>query len=69
MASGYADSGATVEDIRLMRRTVSPAIQVKAAGGVRSLEDVPGMMAASTSRVGTSATESILGDLLTRSSR
>lgn len=63
-ATGYADSGATVEDIQLMRKTVNPKIRVKAAGGIRTLADVLAVIDAGAARVGTSATESILEEYL-----
>jgi deoxyribose-phosphate aldolase len=59
-STGYADRGATVEDIHLMRKTLGPKIQVKAAGGMRTLTDVLSAIEAGAIRVGTSATETIL---------
>lgn len=52
-------TGATVEDIRLMRATCSDAVQVKASGGIRSYEDAVRMVEAGATRLGTSATEAI----------
>jgi deoxyribose-phosphate aldolase len=63
-STGYADRGASVEDIRLMRKTVGPKIQVKAAGGMRTLTDVLSAIQAGATRVGTSATETILEEFL-----
>jgi deoxyribose-phosphate aldolase len=63
-ATGYAESGATVADVRLMRKTVSTAIQVKAAGSIRTLADVLAMVEAGATRVGTSATAAILEEYL-----
>ena len=37
-STGFAPSGATLDDLRLMRESVSPRVRVKAAGGVRSLD-------------------------------
>jgi len=65
-ATGYADSGATVEDIKLMRKTVNSKIQVKAAGGIRTLADVLTAITAGAARVGTSTTESILEEYLAK---
>ncbi len=42
-STGYAASGATVEDVKLMRASVSDKVQVKAAGGIRTLEALLGM--------------------------
>jgi len=61
-STGFAPSGATVEDIRLMRATVGPQVQVKAAHGVRTLEAVLQMIDAGATRVGATATVTILED-------
>ena len=49
-----------------MRANVSPGVLVKAAGGIRTLDDALTMIEAGASRVGTSSTEAILDDLLAR---
>jgi deoxyribose-phosphate aldolase len=54
-STGFGPAGATVEDVTLMRRVVGPEMGVKAAGGIRSLEDVRRMVAAGATRIGTSA--------------
>ena len=59
-STGFSKAGATVEDIALMRRTVGPALGVKASGGVRTLADLKAMVAAGASRVGASASVSII---------
>jgi deoxyribose-phosphate aldolase len=59
-STGFAPSGATVEDVRLMRRSVSPSVQVKAAGGIRTLEALLAIREAGASRAGASATAAIL---------
>jgi len=53
-STGFSSSGATVSDVKLMRKTVGPAIGVKASGGIRSLEDAEAMIAAGATRLGTS---------------
>lgn len=58
-AGNLVSTGATAEDITLMRATCSPAIQVKASGGIRSYEDAIRMVEAGATRLGTSATEAI----------
>lgn len=58
-STGYAD-GAKVEDIRLMRATVGEQLGVKAAGGIRSFEDVAKMIAAGADRIGTSSSVKIM---------
>ncbi len=54
-STGFGPGGATAADVELMRRTVGPAMGVKAAGGIRSYEDVRAMVAAGATRIGASA--------------
>ena len=54
-STGFGPGGATVADVLLMRETVGPALEVKAAGGIRSREDVEDMIAAGATRIGASA--------------
>jgi deoxyribose-phosphate aldolase len=56
----YNYKGATVEDIRLMRRYSGPMVQVKCAGGVRTLDDLLKMKEAGATRSGATATEAML---------
>lgn len=62
-STGFAAGGATAEDIALMRRTVSPAVQVKAAGGVRTLDALLELNRLGATRFGATATAAILDDL------
>ena len=59
-STGFAASGATAEDVALMRRVVGPKMGVKAAGGIRTLEDLRRMVAAGACRVGASASVAII---------
>ena len=54
-STGFSHHGATVKDVRLMRRTVGPKLGVKAAGGVRSFDDAVEMIRAGATRLGTSS--------------
>ncbi len=56
----YNYRGATVEDLTLMRRHSDPEVQVKAAGGVRTLEDTLRVRELGVTRIGATATEAIL---------
>jgi len=56
----YAYQGATDHDLVLMRKYCSPKVQVKAAGGVRTLDDVLRVRKLGVTRVGATATASIL---------
>ena len=67
-STGFAPSGATHEDLALMRRTVSPHVQVKAAGGVRTLDALLAVMDLGVTRVGATATSTILDDFRARAS-
>jgi deoxyribose-phosphate aldolase len=53
-STGFNSAGATVADVALMRKTVGDKIGVKAAGGVRSRDDVLAMIEAGATRIGTS---------------
>lgn len=53
-STGSAPNGATVEDIRLIRSVVGPAVGVKAAGGIRTLEHAMNLLDAGANRLGTS---------------
>jgi deoxyribose-phosphate aldolase len=61
-STGFAKSGATAEDIRLMRSVVGPSIGVKASGGIRTLADLERMVEAGASRIGASASIAIVGE-------
>jgi deoxyribose-phosphate aldolase len=62
-STGFAPSGAKIEDIRLMRETVGETMGVKAAGGIRDLETALQMIEAGASRLGCSASVAILAAL------
>ncbi len=53
-STGFSTGGATVEDIRLMRKTVGPEMGVKASGGVKTHQDLLDMVEAGATRIGTS---------------
>lgn len=61
-STGFSISGATAEDIALMRKTVGKDIGVKASGGVRTKEDALKMIEAGASRIGASASIKIVTD-------
>lgn len=54
-STGFSTGGATTEDVALMRKVVGKEMGVKAAGGIRTREDVRAMIAAGASRIGASA--------------
>ena len=59
-STGFGPSGATAQDVALMRQAVGPEMGVKAAGGIRTLEDLRKMAAAGASRIGASASVKIV---------
>jgi deoxyribose-phosphate aldolase len=61
-STGFSSAGATVEDVALLRATVPAAMGIKAAGGIRTLDDLRRMVAAGATRIGTSAGVKILGE-------
>lgn len=65
-STGFAGGGATIEHLRLMRKTVSDAVQVKASGGVRGLDTLLEMRELGVTRFGTSATATILDEAAAR---
>ena len=54
-STGFSTGGATEHDVALMRRSVTSAVQVKAAGGIRDRETALKMIAAGADRIGASA--------------
>jgi deoxyribose-phosphate aldolase len=61
-STGYGSGGATLEDLRLMRKHAPPQVQVKAAGGVRDLDMALAVRAAGCTRFGCTRTAEILDD-------
>jgi deoxyribose-phosphate aldolase len=66
-STGFGPGGATLEDLRLMRATVSDSVRVKAAGGVRTLDALLEVISIGVDRVGATQTAAILDDFRTRS--
>jgi deoxyribose-phosphate aldolase len=64
--TGFAPSGATLDDLRLMRAAVSARVNVKAAGGVRTLDALADVIDAGVARCGATATAAILDDFTER---
>ncbi|MBI1176981.1 deoxyribose-phosphate aldolase [bacterium] len=59
-SSGFSKSGATIEDVQLMREAVGKEFGVKASGGVRDRATAEAMIAAGATRLGTSASVAIV---------
>ncbi|HGJ64265.1 TPA: deoxyribose-phosphate aldolase [bacterium] len=59
-STGYGDGGATIEDLKLMRRYSPPTVQVKAAGGIRTLDQTLEVRMVGVTRIGATRTVDIL---------
>ena len=65
-SSGFAGTGATMADLKLMRASCSERVRIKAAGGVRTLDDALAVRAVGTSRFGATQTIAILQEAARR---
>ncbi len=63
-STGFGLSGATVEDVRLLKEAVAGRAKVKASGGIRDLKTVLAMLEAGADRIGTSASVQIMDEWL-----
>jgi deoxyribose-phosphate aldolase len=62
-STGFGPKGATVEDVKLLRQSVSERVKVKAAGGIRTWQQAQALLSAGADRLGTSSAEEILKDV------
>lgn len=67
-STGFGAAGATVEHVKLMRAAVGSRLQVKASGGIRSLDQLADLLDAGADRCGCSATEAIVQEFDAKSS-
>ena len=65
-STGFAPTGATLADVKLMRVTCSPKVKVKSAGGVKSLDQLLEFLDAGIDRSGSSSTASILDEFISK---
>ena len=68
-STGFAPTGATLADVKLMRATCSPKVKVKSAGGVKSLDQLLEFLDAGIDRSGSSSTASILDEFIAKYGR
>ncbi|MDR2159325.1 MAG: deoxyribose-phosphate aldolase [Treponema sp.] len=68
-STGYAPYGARIADLRIMRANTPPGMQVKAAGGVRQLDDALAVRAVGVSRFGCTTTEKMIKEAREREAR
>jgi len=59
-ATGFNGGGATIKDVKLMKKTVGNNLEVKAAGGIRTYQDAVDMIEAGASRIGASGAIEII---------
>lgn len=59
-STGFGTGGATLEDIRLFREHVGKQVKIKAAGGVKTIEDMEAFIAEGADRIGSSSAVRIL---------
>ena len=65
-STGFAKGGATVEDVRLMRENTDSAVGIKAAAGIKTVEDALAMIEAGATRIGTSNGIAMMEELKAR---
>ena len=61
-STGFGTGGATVEDVKLMKASISEDMFVKASGGVRNYDDLKAMVDAGASRIGASSGVAIMNN-------
>ena len=61
-STGFGTGGATVEDVKLMKQSISDDMYVKASGGVRNYDDLKMMVEAGASRIGASSGVAIMNN-------
>ena len=61
-STGFSFSGATKEDVKLIRKTVGSDMGIKASGGIKTLTDLKVLVKAGANRIGTSNAISIINE-------
>jgi deoxyribose-phosphate aldolase len=59
-STGFGSAGAVLSDVRLFKEHIGPAVKIKAAGGVKTREDLEAFIGAGANRIGTSSAVSLL---------
>jgi deoxyribose-phosphate aldolase len=54
-STGFGPAGATVDDVKLFRQYTAPKVKIKAAGGVKTLQEIEALIAAGADRIGSSS--------------
>ena len=61
-STGFGSAGATFDDIKLFKKHIGPGVKIKAAGGIRTYEDIVTYIELGCDRLGCSAAIKVLGD-------
>ena len=61
-STGFGTAGATLADVELFKKHIGDQVKIKAAGGIRTIEDLNAYLSAGCERIGTSAAVSLLKD-------
>lgn len=61
-STGFGPKGATLEDVKLFKKYIGPGVKIKAAGGIRTKEDMEAYLEAGCDRIGCSAAIKVLGE-------
>lgn len=59
-STGFGSAGATVEDVLLFKENIDPSVKIKAAGGIKTLDDINNLVDAGASRLGSSSAIKLL---------
>jgi deoxyribose-phosphate aldolase len=59
-STGFGSAGATIADVKLFRQRIGPQVKVKAAGGIKTREDLEAFILAGADRIGTSSAVKLL---------
>lgn len=62
-STGFGTAGATIEDIRLFKANIGPKVKIKAAGGIKTIEDLERFIEEGCDRIGTSSAVALLKNL------
>ena len=68
-STGFAEAGAKLEDVELLRKNLNPEIKIKASGGIKNYEQACAFIEAGASRLGTSSSVEIINKGLTDNER
>ncbi|HAQ40530.1 MAG TPA: deoxyribose-phosphate aldolase [Clostridiales bacterium] len=61
-STGFGTAGATIDDVKLFRKHIGPSVKIKAAGGIRTLEEMEAFIGEGCSRIGTSSAVKLIKD-------